>query len=245
MPPFVSFTKGWHSEPYAAISPTRPELSVAGKNVVVTGGGTGIGRSIAMSFAQAGAKSVSILGRRVEKLKEGVEAISGVAGAGSEILYEKADLTARTQVDAAFKAITDKVGKIDILVSNAGDFPAMGLVAEYNPDILMRGFELNVRGTMNVIQAFVPLAGPEPIFVNISTAMAHFAPARGASGYTVAKAANLKLVDYFAAENPDIHVVNVQPGWTPTELNGYHKDAPDSGKFSRSAGPSSPEETCF
>jgi hypothetical protein len=45
-PPFPTlppFLKNWHNKPYAAISPSRPELSVHGKNIVVTGGGTRIG----------------------------------------------------------------------------------------------------------------------------------------------------------------------------------------------------------
>ena len=45
IPKFTSFTKTWHNKPYASISPSRPELSAKGKNVVVTGGGTGIGAS--------------------------------------------------------------------------------------------------------------------------------------------------------------------------------------------------------
>ena len=73
VPPFVSFTKTYHNKPYDDISPTRPELSAAGKNVVVTGGGTGIGKAIATAFTQAGAKSVAILGRRLDKLEAAVD----------------------------------------------------------------------------------------------------------------------------------------------------------------------------
>lgn len=51
----MSFTKTYHNKPYDLISPSRPELSASGKNVVITGGGTGVGKSIALSFAQAGA----------------------------------------------------------------------------------------------------------------------------------------------------------------------------------------------
>lgn len=229
MPAFVSFTKKWHSEPSPSISPERPELSANGKNVVVTGGGTGIGKAIATAFAQAGAKSVSILGRRVDKLKESAAAITALAPQGTEISYKQADLQNRAQVDEALKSITDQFGKIDVFVSNAGYLPPPGELATYDVETFMSGFELNVRTAFNVIQAFIKLAAPDAVLISISTAMAHFAPAPGMSAYTVSKAANLKMVDYFAKENPQIHVVSIQPAWTPTDLNGHQEEAPDKG----------------
>lgn len=61
---FPSFTKIFHHEPYDEISPSRPDLSVKGKSVIITGGGTGIGKAIAKAYAQAGASSIAIIGRR-------------------------------------------------------------------------------------------------------------------------------------------------------------------------------------
>ncbi len=76
MSSFVSFTKIWHNQPYAAIDPTQPKLSAKGKFVVVTGGATGIGKAIAVAFAQAGAKTIAILARRLEKLEIAAAEIS-------------------------------------------------------------------------------------------------------------------------------------------------------------------------
>ncbi|KAI1044134.1 hypothetical protein LB505_010555 [Fusarium chuoi] len=78
---FVSFTKTWHNKPYPSIDPTRPELSAAGKFVAITGGGTGIGRSIAIAFAQAGASTVAILGRRLDRLEIAAAEIAEASGA--------------------------------------------------------------------------------------------------------------------------------------------------------------------
>jgi len=231
LPAFVSFTKKWHSEPSPSISPERSELSAKGKNVVVTGGGTGIGKAIATAFAQAGAKSVSILGRRVDKLRETAATVTALAPKGTEIAYRQADLQNRAQVDEALKSITDQFGKIDVFISNAGYLPPPGELATYDVETFMSGFELNVRTAFNAIQAFIKLAAPGAVLISISTAMVHFAATPGMSAYTVSKAANLKMVDHFATENPQLHVVSIQPCWTPTDLNGHTEEAPDKGSF--------------
>ncbi|KAH8814804.1 oxidoreductase [Xylogone sp. PMI_703] len=226
--PFPSFTKTWHTEPYPFISPKRPELSAKGKNVIVTGGATGIGNSIAVAFAQAGAKSVSIIGRRLDKLKEGEKTILATASNEVTVLYETADLMNRDQTIAAFKSIAEKVGKVDILVSNAGTGGGKGEVATFSAESLMENIGLAVVTALHAFQAFLPVAGPNPILLNTSTGLAHIAPWPGAGPYPTSKAAALKLTDYIAAENPHIHVVSIQPGWVPTELNGYEEQAMDS-----------------
>ncbi|KAF7587629.1 hypothetical protein BBP40_006913 [Aspergillus hancockii] len=104
----LSFTKTWHTKPYPFISPSQPQLSATGKNVVVTRGGTGIGNAIAVAFAQAGAKSVSIIGRRPDKLQTDAEIISAAAPDGAtEVLFEVADLLNRVQVDQVVHSIVN------------------------------------------------------------------------------------------------------------------------------------------
>lgn len=231
MPKRISFTKTWHTKPYPYISPTRPELSADGKNVVITGGGTGIGNAIGIAFAQAGAKSVSILGRRLEKLESGAANISAVSKK-TQVLYEVADLLNRSQVDIAFKAIVEKVGKVDILVSNAAYIVTPGSIVDCSPDILLRGFEVNVMGALNAAQAFMLVSGSDPVLLNTSTCLAHMSPWSGVGPYAITKAANLKMMDSLAIDNPDVHIVNVQPGWVATDMNGHQKEAPDVGKLS-------------
>ena len=93
MPQWVSFTKGWHSQPYEAISMQRPELSMAGKNIVITGGGTGIGKGAAIAFAQAGAGSIAILGRRLDRLKTSKAAIERATTKGIRVFWPTAVVT--------------------------------------------------------------------------------------------------------------------------------------------------------
>jgi NAD(P)-dependent dehydrogenase (short-subunit alcohol dehydrogenase family) len=225
------FTKKWHTEPYPSISPERPELSVAGKNVIVTGGGTGIGNAIATAFAKAGAKTLTIIGRRVDRLETGVASIRAAAlDSKTSVSYEAADLTSAVDVEKALDNIVSKGGKIDIVVSNAGTLPDPGLIVGYDAQTLMRGFELNTMTVFNVLQAFVPRAGADPVFVNITTNTAHMRPIAGIGAYTVSKAAGLKLVEQFSFENPGFHVVQLHPGTIPTAMNGNLEGAPDVGK---------------
>ncbi|KAL6246402.1 hypothetical protein RBB50_006638 [Rhinocladiella similis] len=69
-PPYPAPVSEWHNDTYAAISPTRPELSQAGKTIVVTGPGQGIGREVVTGFAQTGAETVHILGRNASTLPD-------------------------------------------------------------------------------------------------------------------------------------------------------------------------------
>ncbi|WAO87441.1 Hypothetical protein NCS54_00475000 [Fusarium falciforme] len=178
-PKIVSFTHAWHTKPYNFISPERPELSVSAKNVVVTGGGTGIGNAIATAFAQANAN-------RADQ---------------TEVFYQVADITNRAQVDQALDSAVSKAGKLDILVSCAGVLPENGPIAAFEGPKLMRAFEVNVLGVVNVIQAFALRASSEPTLLNISTGTTHTVPVKGQGAYNASKLAALKLVDQFAAEN--------------------------------------------
>ncbi|KAL4967486.1 SDR family NAD(P)-dependent oxidoreductase [Aspergillus stella-maris] len=234
LPKIVSFTKKWHSEPYPFISPTRPELSAAGKNVVITGGGSGIGRATALAFAQAGAKSVSIIGRRLERLEDTAAATKDAAAASNsqtQVLFQVADITNRPVITTALQNIVAKVGKIDIFAANAGILPTDGSVIGYNEADLRLGLETNVLGAFNALQAFTPLAAPGAKVFNTSSGIAHWIPQPelpGVFAYAAAKIAAVRMFDYFAAQNQGIHVVNVQPGIIATEVNPNITVGPDS-----------------
>ena len=119
---FVSFTNKWHNKPYPAIDPSRPELSAKGKFVVVTGGGSGIGLATAIAFAQAGAKTIGILGRRLKVLKAAAAEITQQATASDvKVLFESVDTSQRASLDAAVGNLTREAGgaKINVLVASA------------------------------------------------------------------------------------------------------------------------------
>ncbi|CRG85376.1 hypothetical protein PISL3812_02458 [Talaromyces islandicus] len=213
-------------EPYPFISPTRPELSAAGKNIVITGGGTGIGKAIGIAFAQAGAKSIAIVGRRLDRLATAVDEIKQAASSTTHVLCEAGDVTDLVSIKSALAKIVSQLdggeGKIDIFAANAGVLPEEAPVFGYSEAELRKSFEVNVMGTFNSLQAFLPLASPNAKLFNTGSGIGHWAPlpeVPGVFGYAATKAAALKIVDYFAAENPGIHVVSIMPGIIATEIN--------------------------
>jgi NAD(P)-dependent dehydrogenase (short-subunit alcohol dehydrogenase family) len=222
MPGYVSFTKTWHSKPYAAIDLNRPELSAAGSFVVITGGGTGIGKAIAVAFAQAGAKTIGILGRRLEKLEaSAAEIIKTAKNANIKVLFESCDLSKRANVDVAAAALVRKANgdKINIFVSCAAIMPDVGPVEGYDETALRHGLELNVIAPFNAVQSFAPLLAADAHVFNISSGIAHIKPVQGVWLYSAAKAAIAKMFDYMQEEHPEWHIVQIQPGVISTELN--------------------------
>ena len=97
-----------------------PADTFAGAAVVVTGGGTGLGRAIAVEFARAGA-AVGIVSRRAEHRRAGVEAVVAAGGRAAEA---EADVRDAAQVAAAFDALEAALGPLRLLVNNAAaNFP--------------------------------------------------------------------------------------------------------------------------
>ena len=91
-------------------------LSLDGRSVVITGGGTGLGLAMVRALARAGA-TLTIAGRRsgpIEAAADEVEAL------GSEAIAVAADVTDSAQVDALMEAAISRFGKIDVLINNAG-----------------------------------------------------------------------------------------------------------------------------
>ncbi|EXJ53553.1 uncharacterized protein A1O5_13224 [Cladophialophora psammophila CBS 110553] len=239
MSKFPSFTKTWHHSPYATIDPLEPSLSAHGKIVFITGGATGIGKATAIAFAQAKARAVVITGRTRSTLDSAKVEIESAAKARNNVDFQclifRADVTSTKAMDDAFSQTVQKLGRIDVLVSNAGYLDRHSLITESELDDYWQCFETNVKGALVVINAFLktcPRAqgqstGPseptvsKPVIINISTGAAHLPPSMLTtfSAYATSKLAALHIFCYLQAENPDSLIVfNLQPGEIPTAM---------------------------
>lgn len=217
-PPFPSPTKAWHNTSYAAISPKRSELSAKGKTIVVSGGGSGIGKAIARSFAVAGAAHIIILGRTERTLQNTAEAIR-TEFPSIKIVYHIADVVNGAAIERAFSSIRSVFGLVDVLVANAGYLPNLLPIKDASAEDWMRGYEVNIRGALNLTQAFLRTASEHATLINVSSGISHIPPLPGFSSYSSSKIAAVKLFDYIQAENPDLKVINLHPGVVETDMH--------------------------
>ena len=118
---------------------------LSGRSIIVTGGGTGIGKACAVALAEAGAK-VTICGRTEQRLVEAVESITPAEG--GSISHVVADVTNEDDVAALCEAGSDEGGHLHGFVANAGGGGAIAPYHLQDVDEFKRVLELNVVGTM-------------------------------------------------------------------------------------------------
>jgi NAD(P)-dependent dehydrogenase (short-subunit alcohol dehydrogenase family) len=114
---------------------------LSGKVALITGGGTGIGRAIALAFAREGA-SVAVAGRRPNKLKEVTAEIEKHGGAAIAL---ECDVTRAKDAERAVAATSGKFGKLNVLVNNAGTL-SVSTVANINEEDWDRVMTVNLKG---------------------------------------------------------------------------------------------------
>lgn len=218
---FPSPVKTWRTKSYKAIDPTQPALSTQGKNIVVTGGGTGVGKEIARSFVKSGASHLALLGRRRQPLEETKAEIQSLGSGKTNIHVIIADVTSPESIKAALHEFLSSIGqdaKIDILVANAGVVSENCPIAKIDPAAFSHTVGTNYLGNVNLLQAFVPLAADDAGVLHVSSAAGHLPPVAGSSPYAASKAASTMLFQYFQVENPGFTVVSIHPGAVMSEM---------------------------
>ena len=176
-------------------------FSLQGRVALVTGGGGGIGSALAEALAGAGA-NVAVAGRHREPLEA---TVGRVRAAGSEGLAVSADATTEADAERMVDEVTERFGRIDILVNAIGGGAGKVLhPAEAYPrddwDWIM---ELNVRSTVVATQAVARAliqAGEGGRILNISSVRANLAINAGYSAYVAAKGAISSLTRQWATE---------------------------------------------
>jgi NAD(P)-dependent dehydrogenase (short-subunit alcohol dehydrogenase family) len=201
---------------------------VAGKVVIVTGAGRGIGKVLAEAFAAENARLVisDIDQANLASVAEHLDA------GGGPVLAMPADVTDESAVSALLQATVDKYGRVDVLINNAGIYyglmpePATGL-SRVRWD---RTIQVNVWGTFlcsRVAFPYMKEAGGGSI-VNVSSTTV-FMGSKGLADYVASKGAVIALTRVLAQEFGDDHVrVNaVAPGGTWTEATQLRFLNPD------------------
>jgi NAD(P)-dependent dehydrogenase (short-subunit alcohol dehydrogenase family) len=192
-----------------------------GRGALITGGGTGIGRGIALAFAAAGAK-VAVAGRRAEPLRAVADELGdrGIAVAG--------DVSRPGEAARLVAEVTRAFGGLDVLVNNAGFYP-IGPLAEASDEDLWGAYSTNVIGPMALIREALPALEARPgVVVNMGSTVARISKANMAA-YSSSKFALEQATRSLAVElGPlGIRVNCVSPGMTSTEMITHLRSNPD------------------
>ena len=192
-----------------------------GQVALVTGGGRGIGRNIALELAGAGA-TVAVAARSAEQIKETADEIGGLA--------IECDVSDRDAVERMVAEVESAYGRLDLLVSNAGISVSEDAAWELEPADWWRVFEVNILGVYLCCRAVIPgmLARGGGRIVNVASGAAYL-PGSSSTSYSASKAAVHRFSETLALqlEPHGIPVFSISPGLVRTEMTArFPENAP-------------------
>ncbi|MFE7117398.1 SDR family NAD(P)-dependent oxidoreductase [Streptomyces sp. NPDC057654] len=201
----------------------------SGKTVLVTGGGTGIGRGIALAFAREGA-NVVVSGRRAEPLKETVALIEAAGGSGGAAAVT-ADVTDSQDVARLVGETVARFGSLDVAVNNAGVFVPSAPVADIPEADFRRALDANVTGAFLSLKheiAHMRAHGGGAI-VNVSSNLGAHKRDAGLGAYVASKAALTALTRNAALDHiaDGVRVNAVSPGKTDAPMSTLPGESPE------------------
>lgn len=189
--------------------------------VVVTGGGAGVGRALALEATRRGARTL------IASINEPVEALELIAQAGGRGSWHKTDVADYDAVASLARHARDEHGGADILINNAAGSVEAGTLADLTPATVKRMLEINVLGVFNGIHAFsddliANAARNRPAHIlNVGSEHSLGVPphVQPFSAYTVSKYATLGFTDVARRDfsGTGVGVALLAPGWVLTE----------------------------
>lgn len=190
-------------------------MKVAGKTLVVTGGGNGIGREVVLQLLKKGSRVAAL-----DLSKEGLAETSRLASSDKLSTHELniADLK---QVEAAKAAINSTHGAVDAVVNIAGIIQPFVRVNDLTFEQIKKVMDVNFYGLLHVTKTFLPelISRPEAHIANVSS-MGGFVPVPGQSIYGASKAAVKLLTEGLHSElqNTNVRVTTIFPGAVATGI---------------------------
>jgi meso-butanediol dehydrogenase/(S,S)-butanediol dehydrogenase/diacetyl reductase len=205
-----------------------------GKVALVTGGGQGIGRGIALSLAAEGAQ-LSIAGRTESKLLAVADQIRAHQVEVQTVVCEVKDLDS---LSALVDAVVDRFGTLDILVNNAQQ-PAMGTLLEMDEQLFADCWSSGPLASFRLMRLCYPHLRGSGVIINVSSSAAVNPMPVGRGVYAAAKAATTTLSRTAAVEwGPDgIRVITIMPAAEGEQATRFHQEWPEAWAKSQEAIP--------
>ncbi len=192
---------------------------------LVTGGNGGIGRGIAVGFAEAGA-SVAVLGRNEEKNRRVLAELKAI---GVPAVAVRGDLTKRSELEPAFRAVESELGPVDILVNNAGNVSLSGGILNETAEAWDNVLETQLHSVFlfSKLAAASMARQKRGKIINIGSMYSFFGSGLIPS-YSTAKGAIIQLTKSMAIELAahNIQVNVIAPGWIETDMTAPIKTMP-------------------
>lgn len=196
-------------------------ISLAGKVAVVTGGGRGIGKAIAMRLAEAGA-GVVIASRKLENLEATAAEFASLPGKVVPIACHVGRLD---QLEALVRETESRLGPIDVLVNNSATNIGQGSALDVTDEMLDKMVEVNVKSALRLVRLTVPRMierGRGGSVINIAS-IAGLQPQPGGLLYSFTKAGLIMMTRSWAREfGPHgVRVNAIAPGLVRTDFSAY------------------------
>ena len=206
------------------------QLSLADKTIIVTGGGSGIGKGVATAVVAAGGNAM-LVGRNADRLSAAADELGAQAGDGAgSVVYEPADVTNEDEVARVVEAATAWHGQLHGVVHCAGGSETIGPITQVDSEAWRRTVDLNVNGSMYMLKhsAREMVRGGGGSFVGISSIAASNTH-RWFGAYGVSKTAIDHLMQLGADELGAswVRVNSIRPGLIRTELVTLVLDSPE------------------
>jgi uncharacterized oxidoreductase len=194
-------------------------MRTTGNTILITGGGSGIGRGLAEAFHKLG-NHVIIGGRRHEVLEQ-----TARANPGMEFLI--LDTTDRISIQAAADQVTARFPELNVIINNAGVQRVIDFAADQPVDegSVAEEINTNVLGVIGMVSAFLPhlKRTPAAVIINVSSGLA-FVPIARFPVYCATKAFihSFSMSLRHQLRDTGVRVVELAPPWVATELDSAH-----------------------
>jgi uncharacterized oxidoreductase len=194
-------------------------MKLTGNTILITGGGSGIGRGLAEALHQR-KNQVIIAGRRKDRLTEVTKANPGMA-------YAELDIENPASISAVAKKLIAEYPKLNVLINNAGIMNIDDVSTAVDDKLLVSTLTTNVMGPMRMTGALIEHLKRQPYAAVINTSsVLGFVPLAISAVYSSTKAAmhSYSMSLRYKLKNTPVKVLEIAPPWVQTDLLGSNNE---------------------